>query len=436
MARALVPNPTPPPDIEPVIMPQFTPAILLILLFELAILAWVIVTWLAVILRFAFEQPVLPPRAPRIVPWGAKSVLAAILIWFAMQNLAALAYYAAVKRPRADPATPAPSVKSSLSPVEMMGLSAAGNVATVIVIPLLLAATSGARRRDFGIEGPGMGRQVLRGVVAYPLLAPCVFGLMLVCVAIWGKTPHPLEDAMVKDRSPGTVALLAFAGVVMAPLSEELLFRGVLLGWLTRVALGARSRPKPPTEPDWAAAAGEAPDSSETPVEGSFHDPISVEAVDAYVENPYLPPQASIVAAHPADDRESSGIVRMVVANVAVSAVFAALHGAQWPAPVPLFVLSMGLGFLYQRTGSLIGPIALHMTFNGISTLLMFLSVGVAPTTNPKAPNPIPGPALRRDLGGKIESSGGQAVDSRAIAGMIHPVLRTNDGRRAHSSVG
>jgi hypothetical protein len=37
----------------------------------------------------------------------------------------------------------------------------------------------------------------------------------------------------------------------------------------------------------------------------------------------------------------------------------------------------MGLGMLYQRTGSLIAPMALHMTFNGVSTLLMLLSLGI-----------------------------------------------------------
>jgi len=57
------------------------------------------------------------------------------------------------------------------------------------------------------------------------------------------------------------------------------------------------------------------------------------------------------------------------------STIFAGIHVGQWPAPVAIFFLSLGLGFLYQRTGSLIGPFVLHAMFNGISTLGLFASL-------------------------------------------------------------
>ena len=88
----------------------------------------------------------------------------------------------------------------------------------------------------------------------------------------------------------------------------------------------------------------------------------------------------------------------MLAANVAVSLVFAALHGAVWPTPIPIFFLSLGLGLLYQRTGGILAPIALHMTFNGVSTLLMFLSLGGRPRPQggtrrkPLRPRPAPRP--------------------------------------------
>ena len=49
------------------------------------------------------------------------------------------------------------------------------------------------------------------------------------------------------------------------------------------------------------------------------------------------------------------------------------MHAAQWPAPIAIFVLSVALGTLYQRTGSLLAAIAMHGTFNGFSTLLLLL---------------------------------------------------------------
>src|SRR5262249_2958108 len=54
------------------------------------------------------------------------------------------------------------------------------------------------------------------------------------------------------------------------------------------------------------------------------------------------------------------------------SLMFAALHAAQWPAPIPLFLLAVGLGVVYQRTGSLIAPICMHAVFNAFSTLMLF----------------------------------------------------------------
>lgn len=57
------------------------------------------------------------------------------------------------------------------------------------------------------------------------------------------------------------------------------------------------------------------------------------------------------------------------------SAVFAVLHVDAWPAPIPLFVLALFLGYLTYRTSSLVAPIVLHATFNGVSMLVLVLQV-------------------------------------------------------------
>ncbi len=59
-------------------------------------------------------------------------------------------------------------------------------------------------------------------------------------------------------------------------------------------------------------------------------------------------------------------------AIVITSLIFASLHAGQWPAPIPIFILAIGLGVVYQRTGSLIATICMHALFNGISTLALF----------------------------------------------------------------
>ena len=74
--------------------------------------------------------------------------------------------------------------------------------------------------------------------------------------------------------------------------------------------------------------------------------------------------------------------------------VFAALHAPQWPAPIPLFVLALGLGIVYERTGSLLAPICMHAVFNGFSTLMLF-HVALQGPDHPEARSP-PGPGARR----------------------------------------
>ena len=371
----------------------------------LTILGSIVGAWIWVLVRLLLALPVLPPSTPRLVPWRGRSVVVAILFWLAI-NLAVPTAYRAVQGP--GPGGPNANfavqdeAKVDMKPGELMTLSAVQNAATLALVPLLLAATCRARPRDFGLADPGPLKQVARGVVAYPLLAPVVFGVMGLSILIWGRDPHPLEKAIGEDKSPGMAILLVLAGVVLAPIAEELVFRGIFLGWLTRLAL----KPKKPAataadvgEPVPAVAEVGPPLMETVEIESIEEAPSSSppETAELATVNPYAAPAAPIAPppAEPADTPLEARPLPFLAANVLVSLTFAALHAPVWPTPIPIFFLSLGLGFLYQRTGSLLGPIALHMTFNGVSTALMFLMMGndPAPAPGPKAVDPVPPPA-------------------------------------------
>jgi membrane protease YdiL (CAAX protease family) len=62
-------------------------------------------------------------------------------------------------------------------------------------------------------------------------------------------------------------------------------------------------------------------------------------------------------------------------AVVVTSVLFAAAHG-ELAFFVPLFVLSVGLGYLYERTGNLWATITVHSLFNLSSSLIFLHSSG------------------------------------------------------------
>lgn len=55
---------------------------------------------------------------------------------------------------------------------------------------------------------------------------------------------------------------------------------------------------------------------------------------------------------------------------VASSFVFALLHAGQGAAPIPLFVLALGLGYLYRQTGCIVAPLVVHMVLNGLTLVI------------------------------------------------------------------
>jgi membrane protease YdiL (CAAX protease family) len=400
----------------------------------LVILLGIGASWIGVIWNLMTGQRILPERPlveRRKIPWSSGTVLIVFLVYLAANILAFQGYLWATgatpeEKPALEPAMPVAKVaekKDSANPekagsaepgdgdrigdrdtpaeppsasvearrltlIEMMSVQAGVNAFLVVFLPLVLRGTSGARLRDLGLRLDRWQPQVVLGVVSVLMLMPFIYGAQYIAVYRLGRTPHPLER-MLREQFSIEAAVLSFlAAVVLAPLLEEMLFRGIFQSWLVdlldrswNVARGLFvselvpiESMTPPQESDPSASVPETMDVSEPEIRAN-------DFADEQTDHPPLIhdwPSDLLEVGAPVPDAPKAHATSPICAAIAIvitSVLFAGLHAGQWPAPIPIFILSLGLGFIYHRTGSLLAPICMHAVFNGFSTLALFISL-------------------------------------------------------------
>ena len=166
---------------------------------------------------------------------------------------------------------------------------------------------------------------------------------------------------MGADAPPLERVLFALQAAVAAPVVEELLFRGVLLGWLFggRPAFGPAARAAADRRPWWPLGIGLLFVAATARGEGG---PVLFAAglLGGWV----------ILRIVLRRKRRAAGAV------YASAALFAEVHSAVWPSPVPLFVLGLGLGWLAVRTRGVLAPAVVHGLFNLVSVLFVLRGPG------------------------------------------------------------
>jgi membrane protease YdiL (CAAX protease family) len=208
---------------------------------------------------------------------------------------------------------------------------------------------------------------VILGVLGAIILSPLVNAIEWAAdagyraVAGSGPKAHPFVTVLNTTARAPEILAVGLLAVVVAPLLEEVIFRGVLQRWLSAREWGA------------PCALGTA---------------VVIAAATGYDRHPLAPVcfVLLLAAAYPALRRmlKRSGMDPEVTGAVYGTAVlFAASHSNVWPTPVPLFALGLCLGYLAERTQSLVGPMSLHALFNATSCLALFyiLRAGVDPET-------------------------------------------------------
>jgi len=256
---------------------------------------------------------------------------------------------------------PGPDARPEQSLAELMFQFAVSNGLLLVLVPVFVRFTSGAGLADLGLHRQEWPRQMGMGVRAAMLMTPLVCAIQFLAVHIWRSQAHPVELMVLEDLTPGVAILAVLSTMVLAPLIEELLFRGILQRWLGRFVEDRPLPSKTIQENGWPAT--QEPENESFLWDSEYAPPKST---------PIDPGNEVLVSGHQSAEQPLSRSSNLPI--LLTSIFFAAMHFPQWPAPIAILLLSMALGTVYQRTGSLLASITMHATFNGINTMLLLLA--------------------------------------------------------------
>jgi membrane protease YdiL (CAAX protease family) len=322
-------------------------SVFLLLGLVLAVLLSISAAWAVVAERLWSGRPLVPTREGRPAPWGGREVFLCFVAW-QLVTLAA----SQVLDGRRDEA-------GELDLVDAMAAVTVVNLILMFVLPAVLLTIGKATPADLGFRRGTIGEDLLIGLVGALCLVPLVYLVQFGAILFWPPTAHPMQEMLFEKRSVGVIGLALVSAVVLAPVVEELMFRGFLQGWLEKKARSPRR-----------------------------------------IEGPEL------LADAPSTPGAPGGPIGLV-ALLLPAAFFAGVHFGQWPAPIPLFVLAVGLGVLYRQTKGLVAPMAMHATFNGLSTVAMIVVLLAVPADalKPAGADPVPVPPVL-PAGADAEPSG------------------------------
>ncbi len=234
----------------------------------------------------------------------------------------------------------------------------------VVAIPLLFFVLNRMPPRDMGLTLDRAPRHAALGAGLWLLVMPGVLGLHLLVGWLWQKVvpegvrQHEFERlARGNHLVPAELGMIVFLSMIAAPLLEEMIFRGLLLRWAQErlavrlvVIVWALLAPVMVSREQWSVVLSE----------GTVAQWAQALAPQLFVLT--MLPGFLMVERHDPTGRWPSVYVTALM--------FAMVHSA-WPAPVPLFVLGVVLGWLAQRTQGLVAPMVLHALFNSVACVQM-----------------------------------------------------------------
>ena len=305
-------------------------------------------TWFALADRLR-HGPILPFEPRRPVPWhGAWLLLPVLLVAFTI--------YAALAGDNS-----AADAKSATATdlVERIALGSVQQSAFVIAFLAVMIAVSRATRSDLGFprDLSELARDVRIGFVAWLAALAPVYGVQFVLISVLGGAQgHPLIKMVEEHASPTLFALAFAAAVVVAPICEELLFRMLLQGWLEKWEDSRLGWPMSSAAPDVGLEDVAPNDVTVDGVTVSDGVPSPLEE-----DEPREPPRIGV-----------AGLPHGWLPIGVSSLLFALAHVGYGPDPIPLFLLALILGYVYQRTHRIVPSMVTHALFNGTSLFALW----------------------------------------------------------------
>jgi membrane protease YdiL (CAAX protease family) len=235
-------------------------------------------------------------------------------------------------------------------------LTTANLIAVIVAIYVALVLIS--QFRPHGIERLGLAPHqfkpgVMRGLGALLLILPWVLWTNLGVEAALkyfhrtSQTEHEIFKMWSGEGGHSTAFKITaiITAVLIAPIFEEILFRGLIQTLFLRMFQG---RPVPPVQ-------------SQTDPEPML------------VDQPIPQPSPVLAYETPAVPQPHTAFWRHYLAILITAALFAIVH-QPWTIQPSIFVLALGLGLAYERTGNLWTSITIHALFNTFNIFLFLQS--------------------------------------------------------------
>ena len=178
------------------------------------------------------------------------------------------------------------------------------------------------------------GEKLLVGIVSSFMLIPIVMAIQMFVTTLI-PYEHPTLDSLVENFSLPTAIWAWIAAVGVAPLTEEFFFRGIIQSWLQRVF--------------------------------DYDEPKEVWFIGG--------PVIANTARESDKETETQRLLRFWSPVLITSVLFALMHMGQGPAPIPLFFLSLGIGYIFRMTGSFIPCVIIHLILNSLSMIVLTLTI-------------------------------------------------------------